>query len=163
MIEHVARHGDLEQVYELCHEIFNLKNIVGEEHAKRAIFYVASTVATYMWETDAARMPFISNTPWGMALKAQLGDNISLSKVRFGPRAFTMDSNAVREFFKELSFDMGVLGIEGRWSYQHGKESFEATDSQWFLGEVMVQGFAYISLLIMYFYMKKALAEQSGH
>lgn len=162
LIEEVGRSGELEPVYELCKQIFNLRKIIGEEPAKKAVFVVASMVATYMWEHDMARFPFITNTPWGFFLTQSLGNDVSLSRLRFGKEAHSMDTNQIRAFFKTLGFDLGVIGTEGRWSFQHGKESFEATDSEWLISEVAVGGGTALLAIIIYLMIKKALDEQKG-
>ncbi len=162
LIEEVGRTGELEPVYELAKHIFELRKIIGEEPAKKAVYIMASMVATYMWEHDLARFPFITNTPWGFFLQQSLGDNISLSRLRFGRHAHSMDTDQIRSFFHTLGFELGVIGTEGRWSYQHGKESFDATNTEWFLSELMVGGGLTIATIIIYLMIKKAMEEQSG-
>lgn len=168
MIEKIGLTGDLEDMYTLCHEIHDLRKIVGLENAEKAVFYIASTVATYMWEHEMTRIPGVSGTPWAFEIEKRLnadfgkGRRLSLSKIQFGKTAHTMDTKAIQEMFNTLGYDLAVLPEFGKHSLDHAKRNFDAREVESFFAEELPGGFMQWAILLLLIYMKKAMEENQN-
>lgn len=154
----VAVSGDMTKIYELHQLVYDtLKNIISKEYAHRANYILASIVSKFFVEHSSVRGGL-----FGLFNRLLLGKKISLSQIITKNRhAKTMDTNALRTYYRELSFNRHLLPTEGAWSHEQLESAFDATTGPFVVREVSGVFLAIFAFLI-WSYIKKALEESEG-
>lgn len=160
-----SKSGDMNKIYELHKKVDEtLRGFVGAEYARRANFVLSQVVAQFFMERSILRDPkWKWLGPIGWLARGFFGKNISLSKILTNNlHAYSMDNNALRNYFMYLTHYLGVLPEKGIWSKEHLEEVFEVTQGEFIIGDVVPSMLWFIALFLLFSYIKKAIAEVEG-
>lgn len=154
--------GNFEEIFKLHEEVFmTLKNIIGDDYAKRANNILASIVATYYQEHDITKIPFL-RFPFNLPIRMALGNKISLHRILTeSMHNYSMDDNAIRTYFNTLQ-DKEWIPKHGAYSVDQLEEQFNNKTDTFIFGDVGPQFVYFLAMFLVYAYVKRAIEEAEG-
>lgn len=165
LLREAALHGETidPKEFDKIHQTVwsTLKGIIGEDYANKANYILAQTIAKFYWEHSITRNTFINVFGLRIPTTLFLGKKISLSKLVTGNwKAHTMDTNAVRAYFRHLAYDLEVLPHEGPYSYSQLEKAFDATSDTYIATEFAPNAIYFVILFLLFTYLKRAIEEE---
>lgn len=144
----------LDKIMELHHNISEMQGIIGLKDMYKAQFYLSQIVARFFQVHDAAVWPLGA----GQIAKLFLGRDVSLSKLHFGYDAFTMDSDDINAYFRQL-WMMGVLSEKGPYSYRTLTRAMRVDFPKILTTEIIPNTAALLTLFMLWRFLSKGWKE----
>lgn len=155
--------GNFEEIFKLHKDLFMmLQGIISKEYAWRANNIMASIVTQFFMEHSDLRTSFIP-FPMTMLARTMMGRSVSLSKLLSGNmQAYTMDQNAIKTYFRELSYVMDVIPHKGAYSHEQLETAFDAKSDTYIFGDFAPNFLLFLAMFLFWTYIKKAFSESEG-
>lgn len=149
-LQEVAMSKDINKLFEYQSEVYEKLKVIDEGWAQDVTRDMCEVITQWFEEIDGDKM-----FPINIIQKFRKGEKISISKMKYGPRAYSWSGDEMNAYFRKLK-EAGLLRPD---QYEHLLKARKVELSRLFIHQIGPNVLLGLILYLLYIYTKEALEE----